>query len=94
MSEKYQAVIFDNDNTIAKIYPNPNSGIFTLDPGNFKHIQKIGIYALSGKQLQVETFRKINASLITMDVQELEGGIYFLQIEADNQVINKKIIIR
>jgi len=77
-----------------KIYPNPNSGIFTLNPGNYISIQKIGIYTPSGKQLQVEAFREINGSMITVDVQQLERGIYFLRISDGDQVIIKKIVIR
>ena len=47
MSEKYRAVIFDNDNTIAKIYPNPKiywSDVFV------KTVEKCGGKVPEGKE--------------------------------------------
>lgn len=76
------------------ISPNPGSGIFTLKSDRVNDIQKIDIFALSGKWIQVIVPNVITASSqTTIDVRELKKGIYFLRITASGKVFTKKIVI-
>ncbi len=77
-----------------KVFPNPNSGVFFIDPGKHLHIKKIGIFAANGTFVPMDSYRVSIGLTSRVDGSELDGGIYFLQIDTGTAIIIRKIVIR
>jgi endonuclease I len=71
-----------------QIYPNPTNGntVF-INTRNNQTVTTVRIYDISGKQVlaQMNPSNEIN-------VQNLQQGLYVLQLEISNQIITKKLI--
>ncbi|MDO6597036.1 T9SS type A sorting domain-containing protein [Oceanihabitans sp. 2_MG-2023] len=76
---------FSLDNSIS-IYPNPTSNILNLNVSNAVAIKSIELYNVIGKQVI-----KTNATT-TLDLTNLESGIYMLKVDTDLGSITKKVI--
>ena len=74
-------------NELITIYPNPTTGIFTIQG---KGIQSIQITNISGQIVKQLT---INNEQFTIDLSNYSKGIYFINIQFDNKKISKKIIV-
>ena len=72
------------------LFPNPNNGIFELDFPNEK-ISQIQIFDVSGKMIWEEINDLENA--ITIHLQNIVNGIYFLKGKTDEGVFYKKIVV-
>ena len=69
------------------IFPNPVSDYLTIDNAGNNKIQKIDLYNTNGQLLYSTTSQE------TINFSSFESGIYFIQLEIDNQqIITKKII--
>jgi len=77
----------ENDSVL--IYPNPGSGIFQIR--NDLHLKDatIKIYNTQG-----QTIFESTQLISEFDLSDKPKGIYFLQIKAENKIINKKIIVQ
>lgn len=74
-----------------EVYPNPTTGVFTIK-GDFGNTEvQCEIYTLLGTLVQVDRFP--NQSEISMDLSNLENGIYFLKLTYDQNVQTVKLII-
>lgn len=96
-TEDYKIYVYDplgvEENTLVNlgVYPNPNNGTFTID---FSRINtdgqaQIDVYNMNGQQVyQAETSNKKHQL-------NLDGntGVYFVKVQANNQVSNHKIIV-
>lgn len=71
------------------IYPNPSTNIITLT--NLPLIEKatITMYDVFGHQL-TSTFHYANNSVTTLDISNLNQGIYYIQLATTKQTIIKK----
>ncbi len=78
-----------------EIYPNPNSGIFTLsintisdDILNIKVVNTLGMLVYENKQLNV------NGRLdLKIDLGKAATGIYYLNVDGKKQSINKRFMV-
>lgn len=78
-----------NTNTLV-VFPNPNNGLFTFSFNN-SNIDKIKI---SIKNIFGEiVYTSTNQELSEINLQQLPGGSYFLQIQSLNKNYSQKIII-
>ncbi|MCF8274610.1 MAG: T9SS type A sorting domain-containing protein [Flavobacteriaceae bacterium] len=93
---KYGVARYTNDGTLAtnsfletkfSLYPNPSNGNFTIQMGKNLIGSKVSIYSMLGKK--VREFRIETASLN----QNLNKGIYLIEIQKENQKLVKKLII-
>ncbi|MFH1321651.1 MAG: LamG-like jellyroll fold domain-containing protein [Bacteroidota bacterium] len=78
-----------------KIYPNPNTGEFTLEMKipEMQDIQ-INITNILGESIYAKTLDNIKGNCKKqIDLRAIPTGIYNLQLINDKEVINKKIII-
>ena len=68
-----------------KIYPNPTNGFLNIESGN-KHIDGLFLYRSNGQLLRTYTSSEM------IDLTDLDSGMYFLKILADDEYLVRKII--
>lgn len=85
----------DLNNSI-KIYPNPSNGLLNIKLNdNLGEFMKISVFDISGKNVYSSQFEFINDNQIkTIDLNDLEKGVYSIQINTKNGMINKKLVIQ
>lgn len=71
-----------------KIYPNPTTGIFTVENND---IQKTEIIDIAGKLIFSE--KNINKKLLIINLENQPTGIYFVKIHTNKKLIINKLII-
>ena len=76
-------------NSEFKIYPNPTNGYFKVISDQ-KEIKKISISDMTGK---IILENNINSRISNIDMTSFSKGIYFINIQTDSYIINKKIVI-
>jgi len=78
-------------NTSFAIYPNPTSGLFTINYTSTNTVN-VAIIDITGKYVYTNT---INSST-EIDVSDLQKGLYFVRLidEASSDIIVKKLIIK
>ncbi len=78
-------------NTIqARIYPNPASGIITIEVKSGDPSGSIAIHSISGQKMISEQF---NGSNTRLDVSGFAKGIYFVSVTSDHKTSNQKLVI-
>jgi hypothetical protein len=74
------------------LYPNPASDHVTISMNeNSKHEADIRIYDMTGKE--VKNYNT-SSSLLTIDRDNLQSGIYFVSITIQGKRLTKKLIIK
>ena len=78
----------DFENSIS-LYPNPASTILNIENRSGEQIKSVSIYSITGAVV-----KQTNAgqSIESISVSDLQNGIYFIKIQAGNQVLNSKFI--
>jgi len=76
------------------IYPNPTSSVAILQSSvlNLQSAVMV-IYDLNGKKLIEKSFPK-GKGTVEINVCGLQNGVYFIQLQFDNQTVSKKLIIQ
>jgi hypothetical protein len=73
----------------AYCYPNPTSGIFTIQG---KDIQSIEITNVNGQIIRQLSINNEQSS-VEIDLSKYGKGVYFITIQTDNQIFTNKIIV-
>jgi Leucine-rich repeat (LRR) protein len=71
-----------------KVYPNPSSGVFTLEFNSDSYL--VSIYSVIGNKVYENIS---NTSKHKIDLSNYPKGIYFVKIKKDNKVYNNRIIL-
>lgn len=71
----------------ASVYPNPSNGVFTIDLKSSTLIEKVSLTDISGKQMAV-TLDANNS----FDISSYNTGVYILNLQTSEGVLNKRII--
>ncbi len=71
------------------IYPNPTSGKLTISSTN-SNIETLTLIDFRGRR--VNTWSNIKAVTKTIDLSPYESAIYFISIETDLGIVNKRVI--
>ena len=79
------------DNNIS-IYPNPTKGILTIEGGS--NIRNIIILNTLGNQLLSVENNSNDYSKSEIDLTTFAKGIYFIQVEQNNQIMNYRIVLQ
>jgi hypothetical protein len=93
VSSKTNINEFTVDNNFVKVYPNPSNGFVNIefDEINNKKIF-VSVSNLSGKEMYHEFFS--NTDLISLELNDFMSGVYFINIEHNNEFVVKKIMIK
>ncbi len=84
-----------NENTHFNIYPNPNTGIFSLKIlSKDNEIYKIRIFNEIGLQVYEDFVRVQKQSTSNIDISNFANGIYFVNIISENVNITKRLSVR
>lgn len=70
------------------VYPNPSNGNFTIQVPDSFIGSRVVIYNLLGQSIKEFSVNQVNQNA------NLDKGVYLLQIQKDNQLITKKIIVK
>lgn len=89
--------IYLHDNTVlssdnfnlakVKLYPNPTSNVLNVE--SIGNIQNIAIYNVLGQEV---INRQINQNTVSLDVSDLNAGIYIIKTMVDGNVSSTKFI--
>ncbi|CAM4012449.1 S8 family serine peptidase [Flavobacterium antarcticum] len=79
---------FTADQSVVNVFPNPTSSKLNFDTSNFEDISKIEIIDLTGKTIGVNYDFKSKS----IDVSNLQSGIYFVKFTSKEQVLVKKFV--
>jgi hypothetical protein len=72
----------------ARLYPNPNNGIFTIDLDMV--IDEVFIYNIFG---QLVTHKTINSTSASIQLNSVETGIYIAKIKSKDTIITKRFSV-
>ena len=80
----------DADKSLIKVYPNPSSGIYTIEmQGIDERNSNLEIFNLLGEKLH--SSKPFNGNL---DLRAFPKGVYYLKIKTDHQTISRKLILQ
>lgn len=83
--------LFTPDNPdFAKIYPNPAKHQIRIDVPSQSNLQAIRFYNVMGQKVLDQ--KTIDTSLL-IDVQSLKAGVYFVQLQFENETVSRKVEI-
>jgi arabinan endo-1,5-alpha-L-arabinosidase len=84
--------ISDGENGFT-LYPNPSAGSFTIDVNPLVTNRKILVemYTSDGKRIYSKTY--VNTKIITF-TDQLDKGIYLVNIITDNQIMTQKLLVK
>ena len=72
------------------MYPNPAKDIIYLALSNDKQIKRVALYSAKGKPVRLDTY---NVNERTVDVSNMESGVYFVAIDFETEMVWKKMIV-
>jgi hypothetical protein len=75
------------------IYPNPNSGVFTLRTSSTSVDKRVEIYSVDGRLVYQETI-PANTTNTSIDLQRPAAGLYQVRMVAGEEVIRTKVVVR
>ncbi len=76
-----------------KLWPNPSSGKLNFDLGSKAKNFEIKILDISGIEVMNKTINNLDDSYLSLDLQNLNTGYYFVQLNIDGQTNIQKLII-
>lgn len=75
------------------IYPNPNSGTFTVNFQTESNQTDIKVHDVRGRQVFTKTFENNGLFNHTISLNNVETGIYLVTVQDGNRKVVKKIVV-
>ncbi len=82
-------VLERDEASVLNIYPNPTASTLTIDNGEGM-MKEVRMYDVRGRKVKRIT---VNHSQTTIDVGDLQNGMYFLKISTEKGVLTRKVQI-
>ena len=83
-----------NDDNNINIYPNPSSGVFTIEnPLGFENLVSLEITDITGRKINNYQFSTLDSQLI-IDLSSQKSGMYLLKFSMEDEIFTRKIIIQ
>jgi PKD repeat protein len=79
-----------SENSI-KMYPNPTNSNVTIEPGHLGEVARISIIDAAGKEVIIVENGSIRKDAYTVDVSQLNGGIYMVRVQTQNETFISKL---
>jgi hypothetical protein len=80
------------DNGNVQIYPNPNTGMFTIDVQLPKQeYVKISVINMLGQEVRVVNNSMMHSGKFNVDLTGEKAGMYFINITSQGNTITKKV---
>ena len=77
------------------VHPNPSKGIFNIDLVNVQDGDYlISVYNILGEEVYFNSKSVVSTASTTIDLSDLETGIYMLNVQNGDSFVNEKIIIK
>ena len=80
------------DNNMLQIFPNPATGVITLDFNDIKATGNVSVIDITGKTIYKSENKNLSNSKI--DLSNLKKGLYLMKIETENNTFNERIILK
>ncbi len=81
-----------SENKHLKVYPNPVSGVFTVESGNKTSISTVDIFSVSGQRVKsVAPMQQVSGKL-EVNISELAEGVYLLVISSEGKNYAMRIL--
>ena len=87
-------IITGEDEELAKelrIYPNPSTGLFQIELGDFNQTLTITVTDALGRTIKTETLSTTNS--YSLDLRGYASGAYAVQFKTEKGIVTKKLII-
>jgi hypothetical protein len=82
-----------NNEMIVSLYPNPSSGIFTIDlKDQVKGSTVVKVFNMLGAEISQTTYLATKNKVV-MDLSKQPKGVYYIQISSADKMTTRKIII-
>jgi|ERR1043165_7322489 predicted extracellular nuclease len=78
-------------NNISRVYPNPNSGSFTIELKEIRNSAEVKVYDLAGRMVYNTTE---NSNLMHIGIGNLSQGIYVVEVKTGNLSSRSKITVQ
>jgi hypothetical protein len=75
------------------LWPNPNSGVLNVNFADPISDLKIRLVDISGKEVFSKNYLQLNRQEISIELQNIDNGYYFIQFEADGKIETNKLVI-
>lgn len=75
------------------IYPNPSNDWIRIDFGNNEHITEWRLFDASGKIIYQQQVKTASNESRIIQVDQLNSGVYYLQIIMKNTILRKKVLV-
>ena len=79
-----------NANAVS-VYPNPANAEVTLTKNQEISLEAVTIYDVTGRLIDSVGLNKMGQSK-TIDISQLQSGIYFLRIKGENAILTKQLV--
>jgi len=80
--------INDLTKSTVKIYPNPTTGLVTIDVSNYEKVD-VEVIDVAGKTIFQKSF---NEKIINIDLSGFEKGVYYVKIKSDKNTEIQKVV--
>lgn len=80
------------ENFSISIYPNPSTGIFTIQSSE-KNIAAVTIFNILGEEVRSVSNLKSQISSLSIDLRSYAKGLYNVQLILQDKIVNKKLLI-
>ena len=75
-----------------RVYPNPSQGLVNIEMKEFQSNVEVKVFNAIGQLVKTQLFQRPE-KLITLDLEDLEIGIYVIEVLSDEGMTTKKIIL-
>ena len=76
------------------IYPNPNNGEFMLSLNSTTRKVNVGVYDVRGRLILDKTISNIGIITETINLNNVQSGVYLITIQDGNRKTTKKIVVQ
>jgi hypothetical protein len=75
------------------LYPNPSSGKFTMETGEYLDQPGIKIYDVTGTEVKEEFDFSISGSLVNFNLEKFSSGVYFVNVFTPTAIYRQELVI-